>query len=84
MAHKVGREGGWKMGREPMAGGHSPLPSKSRAGLWAHLQPPGLSAPARILCFRAGGGGALGGKLELCCPLAAFSGNTIPSTGKSL
>lgn len=40
-----------------MVGGHSPLPSKSRAGLWAHLQPPGLSALARSLCFLGGGGG---------------------------
>lgn len=37
------------MGREPMVGGYTQPPSKSRAGLWAHPQPPGLPALARSL-----------------------------------
>lgn len=58
-----------------MWGGHSPS-SNSRAGLWAQPQPPGLAALARRW--------ALGGTLEPCCPLAAFSGESAAATGEAL
>lgn len=71
-------EGPWQV-----CGGHSPS-SNSRAGLWAHPQPPGLAAPARRRVPRVCGRRALGGTLEPCCPLAAFSGDSAAATGEAL